>query len=380
MKKKKVCIITGFYKPGYLAGGPIQSIYNLSNLLNQDFDIHIITQNFDLGAEKEVYNVETNVWISRDEGVRVMYLNKRDFLFQSRKKCLEIQPDVIYLNSFFATTSILSIFYFNYLKRKNKIKLIIAPRGEFDPGALKIKKLKKSIYILFFKIFSLRKNNFHATTALEKQNIDTVLKNNNIYIAENIPKKALGSIERVKEKYKTTLLFYSRISPKKNLKFCIDFLVNNKFSGEISFLVAGPKEDFNYWNKCEREVKNLPENINFEYIGSVKHDEIDSLFKKCHYLFFPTLGENFGHVIYEALASGMPILISDKTPWENKGFQNGVFTNSLTDVNGFKNHLEKLHSLNDEEYKKLSENSFSYSKQVIDLKKIKQQYYKMLEI
>jgi hypothetical protein len=32
---------------------------------------------------------------------------------------------------------------------------------------------------------------------------------------------------------------------------------------------------------------------------------------------FPTLGENYGHVISEALASGCPVVISDQTPWRN---------------------------------------------------------------
>ena len=35
-----------------------------------------------------------------------------------------------------------------------------------------------------------------------------------------------------------------------------------------------------------------------------------------HDLFvFPTLGENFGHVIYESLMCGTPVLVSDNTPW-----------------------------------------------------------------
>jgi glycosyltransferase involved in cell wall biosynthesis len=32
--------------------------------------------------------------------------------------------------------------------------------------------------------------------------------------------------------------------------------------------------------------------------------------------FFPTRGENYGHVIHEALAAGLPMLVSDQTPWK----------------------------------------------------------------
>lgn len=35
------------------------------------------------------------------------------------------------------------------------------------------------------------------------------------------------------------------------------------------------------------------------------------------YFFVPTKGENFGHVFIEALSAGVPILVSDKTPWRD---------------------------------------------------------------
>ncbi len=34
-------------------------------------------------------------------------------------------------------------------------------------------------------------------------------------------------------------------------------------------------------------------------------------------LFLPTRSENFGHVIHEALSVGVPVLISDQTPWSD---------------------------------------------------------------
>jgi glycosyltransferase involved in cell wall biosynthesis len=37
-----------------------------------------------------------------------------------------------------------------------------------------------------------------------------------------------------------------------------------------------------------------------------------------HDLFvLPTRGENFGHVIIESLNVGTPVLLSDRTPWQN---------------------------------------------------------------
>jgi glycosyltransferase involved in cell wall biosynthesis len=33
--------------------------------------------------------------------------------------------------------------------------------------------------------------------------------------------------------------------------------------------------------------------------------------------FLPTLGENYGHSIAEAMLSGVPVLIADTTPWRD---------------------------------------------------------------
>ena len=39
----------------------------------------------------------------------------------------------------------------------------------------------------------------------------------------------------------------------------------------------------------------------------------------------PTRGENFGHVIFEAISNGLPSMISDKTPWKSDS-KNGLVT------------------------------------------------------
>ena len=55
----------------------------------------------------------------------------------------------------------------------------------------------------------------------------------------------------------------------------------------------------------------------------------------------PTLGENFGHVILEALCGGTPVLLSNQTPWlhlEEKGIGWDV---PLDDAEGFKKNLQK---------------------------------------
>jgi glycosyltransferase involved in cell wall biosynthesis len=39
--------------------------------------------------------------------------------------------------------------------------------------------------------------------------------------------------------------------------------------------------------------------------------------KEHHVFLFPTLGENYGHVIQEALAAGCAVVLSNQTPWQD---------------------------------------------------------------
>lgn len=55
-------------------------------------------------------------------------------------------------------------------------------------------------------------------------------------------------------------------------------------------------------------------------------------------LLMPTLGENFGHVIPEALISGCPVLISDRTPWRELESKKAGWDIPLS-------RLEKFHSV-----------------------------------
>ena len=72
-----------------------------------------------------------------------------------------------------------------------------------------------------------------------------------------------------------------------------------------------------YWEKCQRIIDDLPENIQVKYNGTIGHEKVVREMASHDLFFLPTLGENFGHVIFEALAAGCPILISDQTPWRN---------------------------------------------------------------
>src|SRR5208283_1031370 len=122
--------------------------------------------------------------------------------------------------------------------------------------------------------------------------------------AVTAPRKAPGSLR---------LISLSRVSPKKNLLGALGML--RGVTGEVEFDIYGPAEDPDYWTKCAAAIHALPRNIRVRMHPAVNHFEVARLFSQYHLFYCPTLGENYGHVISEALAAGCPALISDRTPW-----------------------------------------------------------------
>ncbi|MNR20481.1 Glycosyl transferases group 1 [compost metagenome] len=57
--------------------------------------------------------------------------------------------------------------------------------------------------------------------------------------------------------------------------------------------------------------------MKFGYKGELVPAMVVQTLARYDLFFLPTLGENFGHVIAEALGCGLPVLISDNTPWGN---------------------------------------------------------------
>lgn len=137
-------------------------------------------------------------------------------------------------------------------------------------------------------------------------------------IAEDLPRKFLDLSEiknTEKKKGYIKIVFLSRICEMKNLLQLITEV--SKVKGNIIFDIYGTIEDKKYWNKCEKMLNKLPNNIVWKYKGTVESKDVLNVLVHYDIFCLPTLGENFGHVIYEALVAGCIPIISDRTPWND---------------------------------------------------------------
>ncbi len=314
--KKRVLIIVGTYLPGFKGGGHIRSIAGIVDYLGKEFDFYIICQDRDFGDLRPYEDVEPARWTDVGDS-KVMYLRNNQFSVSTYRQIYKsLKPDFIYFNTVFSIReTILPLLMVMVLKTKTKV--ILAPRGCLDPGALSLKARKKHLFLQFFKVLKLHKIVvWHASTELEKGYIQDQFGKVEVRVAQNLPTLANSSLKQraSKKSGEVKMIFLSRITPKKNLQFLLNVLPS--ISGRVYVTVAGPSEDLGYWNDFQSKINRI-QNVILNYIGYVAHDQVLSVLSENHFFVSPTLGENFGHSIIEAFDAGLGVIISDRTPWRN---------------------------------------------------------------
>ena len=89
--------------------------------------------------------------------------------------------------------------------------------------------------------------------------------------------------------------------------------------------------------------------------------------------FFPTHGENYGHVIAEALVAGCPVLISDQTSWRNLEHEKVGWDIPLDQPEKYIAVLQRCVAMGNEELKALSQRAREYGlKKIINQESIQQ--------
>lgn len=356
----KILIIYDYFYPAYKAGGITQSLYNLFSALQNKYSINVICSNSDLNNE---------ALISDNKLDNTLYISKftiLKYLIQLDK----ISISFIYLNGIFSLFFfVVPLVYFKIFYPK--IKIIVAPRGMMQAGALEIRSTKKNIYIKLLKILGFFNNNiWHATDEQELIDIKkTIGENSNIIIAKNIPKTPNTEIIKINKKNNSLkLVFMSLITEKKNLHLILESIKLIKFN--LFFDIYGPIKDASYWELCKTIIINLPANIQVNYKGSIEPIFVQDTLQKYHALILPSKGENFGHAIYEALSVGRPIIISNFTPW-NELNERKIGWNVETEEMMILNAINELNLLTEIEYELYCQNSLlcakEYYKKSIDL-------------
>jgi glycosyltransferase involved in cell wall biosynthesis len=369
--RMRILAFADYYLPGFKAGGPIRALANLVDAFEGEIEFHIVTREYDLGGQR-YEGVVRDRW-HQVGPARVRYVGAAGVPRAELKRMLTDQAyDAVYLNSFFSPLS-RAVIRERRLASGDVLPLIVAPRGELSPAALKLKGVRKQAYMSVVKrIGALRGIVWQASSAHEADHMASVLGDQvrpSIVVTEEIPSRAPAvSAREAKRAGSATLTFLSRICRMKNLDTAIEVLRDVR--GKVGLAVYGPIEDREYWDECRRTAAGLPANIEFSYQGVVPYDGVAEVIGKSDLFFLPTRGENYGHVIVEALAAGCPVLVSDRTRWRDLEAHGVGWDVALDDTAKFRAAIERVVEMDESEHSGMRQRAVDYASAVADDKAI----------
>ncbi|MEX2337680.1 MAG: glycosyltransferase family 4 protein [Aquisalimonadaceae bacterium] len=300
----------------------MRTIANLVEHLGDELNFCIVTRDRDALDDAPYADVEVDAW-NRVGKARVFYGSPNALTLRGIARLLRRTPhDVLYLNSFFDPRFTGLPLLVQRLGLVQRRPCVLAPRGEFSSGALMLKSGKKRAYLWLARSLGVYSNlTWQASSRYEAEDTERALGENasRIVVAPNLPPATVAAPSEeprtVNEDGPSRVVFLSRITAMKNLDFALRVLA--RVTVKVIFDIYGPIRDEPYWHQCEALIEEMPEHVSVQYRGSIDPSEVPGVMASYDLFFLPTLGENYGHVIPEALVVGTPVLISNATPWRD---------------------------------------------------------------
>lgn len=375
--KKKILLFADWYEPGYRAGGPIRSCVNFVQNMKDDYAIYVFTSDRDLDASSPYENIPTDQWIISESDSRY-YCSPANLNWKNIRQQMDtVRPDFIYLNSMFSTYFTI---YPLLISSRNRFqgKIVLTPRGMLRESAINFKPLKKRFFLSLFNLLGFpRRIFFQATDDTEAKDIRQyfgvsvkMMQVSNFPALMTTPPEAIE-----KNPGSLSMVYVGRIHPIKNLYFLLEAM--QKLSALIHLSIVGTLEDEQYWQNCRSLILRLPSNITVNYMGEIPNQQLQPIIAQQHIFALPTMGENFGHAIYEALSQGKPVLISDQTPWRGLSGHKAGWDLPLTNPALFSQAMESAACFDQQQYNEWSHHAWSFAHDFNKGSNLREEYVKL---
>lgn len=304
-----VAILTADLSPR--AGGLASSVPSLVGALERTQPVRIDV----LGTRPPDEDPDFRVWGSHVHALR--QYGPRSFHWSPTlpRTLDKVAPDLIDAQGLWMHQSKVCLEHFY----RHRTPYLITPRGMLDPWALRYARWKKRIAVVWFQRAHLSNACcLRATATLEARHIRDLGLRQPIAVVPNgvdVPPRAPGAPGAPRPGDRHRLLFLSRLHPKKGLPLLLRAWsrLAPRFP-QWELVIAGPDEVGH-----EADMQRLARELDLprvSWVGPVQGEDKSRLYASADLFVLPTHAENFGLVVAEALAHGVPVVTTRNAPWD----------------------------------------------------------------
>ena len=354
MTRPVVAVITDYLPPA-TRGGAMRALVAMLDTLSNEVEFLVITRDHDALTGDPLHVAGAGRWV--EEGaLNVLRLSREALTVRSVVEAIAtIRPDIIFANSLFSRLT-QRVLWARWRGQIRASPLVIAPEGELVAGALAIKPWRKRIWLDLARRTGLVDGlRWKAANQMEANAISIALPGAKTVILPYLPTQTpVPGRHDPKVAGTLRLLFLSRISPMKNLGFLLKLLQG--MSARIDLTIVGPVEDEAHWAECRSLIAAMPSTISVNYAGPCAPGAVWPYYQAADAFVLPTLGENYGYVIEDALRAGCPPVISNRTPWQRVGESSAGFVLPL-DAGRWSEVLARLAGMDETQHSNLRQRS-----------------------
>ena len=308
-------------------GGPSQMVMGFSAALAAaGVDVTVLTTDSNGDTGQPPLDVPLNTPIPQD-GYQIRYF--RCSPFRRYKFSLDLlcwlnrhaqEFDLAHIHALFSPISTAAA----TVARLRGLPYLLRPLGTLDPADLRKKKQLKQIYAALFERSNLAgAAAIHFTSAQESkisERFGAMTRDLVIPLGVKPPAPTTTSSAEFRQKLgipadrAPLILFMSRLDPKKGLDLLLPALTQLIYEGSnFHWILAGSNpQDLAYEDKIRTEIRNSPLAAQTTLTGFVSGDLKAELLTHADLFILPSYYENFGIAVAEAMAAGLPVVISDQ--------------------------------------------------------------------
>jgi glycosyltransferase involved in cell wall biosynthesis len=323
----RVLSVVQFYFPFQDRGGPIVKVRSVAKgLAKRGHDVTVLTADLGLsdtnGFGTSIERCEWG-WRWEDEGVEAVYLPTR-----GHYRALTFNPRIAkYCRASLKNFDVVHVYGLydflgpaaGYFCRRDGIPYVVEPMGMYHPIDRNLR-LKRLWHSTMGKALLENAARVVATSDIEREELleggipaaKLVLRYNGIDLSACAPLPPRGTF---RSQWKIpaeqpVVLFLSRLIPRKGADILIEAFA--QACPESGYLViAGPEGEAGYRAYLEKRAKESRVEARIVFTGPLYDEDKKAALADADIFALPSRYENFGNAAAEALASGVPVIVTN---------------------------------------------------------------------